>query len=73
MLGMISGLFTANMKTDIFTMMGNFTPQGWVLKAWKLSIEGQPVSELIVPFVVLTVMGVVMFIIGARMFGKRFA
>lgn len=73
MLGMISGLFTANMKIDIFNMMGNFTPQGWVLKAWKLSIEGQPVSELIVPFVVLTVMGVVMFIIGARMFGKRFA
>ena len=73
MLGMISGLFTANMKIDIFNTMGNFTPQGWVLKAWKLSIAGQPVSELIVPFIVMFAMGVVMFVIGARMFGKRFA
>jgi hypothetical protein len=53
--------------------MGNFTPQGWVLKAWKLSIAGQTASELIVPFTVLMVMGIVMFVIGARMFGKRFA
>ena len=73
MLGMISGLFTANMKIDIFNTMGNFTPQGWVLKAWKLSIAGQPVSELIVPFIVMFAMGVVMFTFGARMFGKRFA
>jgi ABC-2 type transport system permease protein len=73
MLGMLSGLFTANMKIDIFNTMGNFTPQGWVLKAWKLSIAGQPVSELIVPFIVMFAMGVVMFAIGARMFGKRFA
>lgn len=73
MLGMLSGLFTANMKIDIFNTMGNFTPQGWVLKAWKLSIAGQPVSELIVPFIVMFAMGLVMFAIGARMFGKRFA
>jgi ABC-2 type transport system permease protein len=73
MLGMISGLFTANMKIDIFNTMGNFTPQGWVLKAWKLSIAGQPVSELIVPFIVMVTMGMVMFAVGARMFGKRFA
>ncbi|MBI5353141.1 MAG: ABC transporter permease [Chloroflexi bacterium] len=73
MLGMLSGLFTANMNIDIFNTMGNFTPQGWVLKAWRLSLAGQPVSELIVPFVVLFAMGIVMFVIGARMFGKRFA
>jgi ABC-2 type transport system permease protein len=73
MLGMISGLFTANMKIEIFNTMGNFTPQGWVLKAWKLSIAGQPASELIVPFIVMVAMGVVMFAIGARIFGKRFA
>ncbi|MEP7134866.1 MAG: ABC transporter permease [Chloroflexota bacterium] len=73
MLGMLSGLFTANMKIDIFNTMGNFTPQGWVLKAWKLSIAGQPVSELIVPFIVMFAMGVVMFAVGAVMFRKRFA
>jgi len=73
MLGMISGLFTANMNIDIFDTMGNFTPQGWVLKAWKLSLAGQPVNELLMPFVVLLAMGVVMFAIGAVMFRKRFA
>jgi ABC-2 type transport system permease protein len=72
-LGMISGLFTANMKIEAFNVMGNFTPQGWVLKAWKLSLAGQPVSELIVPFIVLVAMGLVMFAIGAVMFRRRFA
>ncbi len=72
-LGMISGLFTTNIKIEVFNKIGNFTPQGWVLKAWRLSLEGQPVNELIVPFVVLVVMGVIMFAIGAVMFRRRFA
>ena len=72
-LGMISGLFTTNIPIAAFDTMGNFTPQGWVLKAWKLSLAGQPASELIVPFLVLVAMGVVMFAIGAVMFRKRFA
>jgi ABC-2 type transport system permease protein len=73
MLGMISGLFTTNIEIKAFDLMGNFTPQGWVLKAWKLSLAGSPVSELIVPFLVLVAMGIVMFAVGARMFGRRFA
>jgi ABC-2 type transport system permease protein len=73
MLGMISGLFTTNIEIAAFDLMGNFTPQGWVLKAWKLSLAGQPASELIVPFLVLVAMGIVMFAIGARMFRRRFA
>jgi ABC-2 type transport system permease protein len=73
MLGMISGLFTTNIKIEAFNMMGNFTPQGWVLKAWKMSLAGQPVSELVLPFIVLMVMGVLMFAIGAMMFRRRFA
>ncbi len=72
-LGMISGLFTTNIPIAAFDTMGNFTPQGWVLKAWRLSLAGQPASELIVPFLVLVVMGIVMFAIGAVMFRKRFA
>ena len=72
-LGMISGLFTTNIEIAAFDLMGNFTPQGWVLKAWKLSLAGQPASELIVPFLVLVAMGTVMFAIGARMFRRRFA
>lgn len=72
-LGMISGLFTTNIKIAAFDMMGNFTPQGWVLKAWKLSLAGQPAGELIVPFLVLTAMGIVTFAIGAMLFRRRFA
>jgi ABC-2 type transport system permease protein len=73
-LGMISGLFTTNIQMPAaFNMLGNFTPQGWVLKAWRLSLAGQPASELLVPFTVLLVMGLVMFAIGAVMFKRRFA
>ena len=72
-LAMISGLFTTNIKIEVFNKIGNFTPQGWVLKAWQLSLEGQPVSELLVPFVVLIIMGSAMFAIGAVMFRRRFA
>ena len=72
-LGMISGLFTTNIPIAAFDTMGNFTPQGWVLKAWRLSLAGQPAGELILPFLVLVAMGVVMFAIGAVMFRRRFA
>lgn len=73
-LGMISGLFTANIPMpEAFNAMGNFTPQGWVLKAWKLILAGQPVSELVLPFIVLVVMGVSLFALGAGLFRKRFA
>lgn len=73
-LGMISGLFTTNVKMpDAFNAIGNFTPQGWVLKAWRLTLAGQPAGELVLPCIVLLVMGIVMFAIGAAMFRRRFA
>jgi len=72
-LGMIGGLFTANISMPAaFNAMGDFTPQGWVLKAWKLTLAGQPASELVVPFLVLVAMGIVMFAVGAVMFRRRF-
>jgi ABC-2 type transport system permease protein len=73
-LGMISGLFTTNIQMPAgFNALGNFTPQGWVLKAWKASLAGQPASELVLPFIVLMAMALAMFAIGALMFRKRFA
>jgi ABC-2 type transport system permease protein len=73
-LGMVSGLFTTNVKMpQAFNAIGAFTPQGWVLKAWKLALAGQPAGELIVPCMVLLAMGFVMFAIGAVMFRRRFA
>jgi len=75
-LGMLGGLFTANMPNAMpaaMNMIANFTPQGWVLKAWRMVMDGQSASDLLIPFAVLVGMGVVMFVIGARMFRKRFA
>jgi ABC-2 type transport system permease protein len=73
-LGMISGLFTTNVQMpEAFNAIGSFTPQGWVLKAWKLALAGQPTAELIVPFLVLLAMGILMFAAGALLFKRRFA
>lgn len=75
-MGMLGGLFTANMPNAMpaaMNMIANFTPQGWVLKAWRMAIDGQPAIDLLIPFAVMVVMGVGMFAIGAVMFRKRFA
>jgi ABC-2 type transport system permease protein len=75
-MGMLGGLFTANMPNAMpaaFNMIANFTPQGWVLKAWRMVMDGQSASDLLVPFAVMVVMGVVMFAIGAAMFRRRYA
>ncbi|NJC94865.1 MAG: hypothetical protein C3F07_07735 [Anaerolineales bacterium] len=75
-LGMLGGLFTANMPNAMPAAMNtiaNFTPQGWVLKAWRLVMDGSAAGDLLIPFAVMVAMGVVMFVVGAAMFGKRFA
>ena len=75
-LGMLGGLFTANMPNALpaaMDMIANFTPQGWVLKAWRMVLDGQSASDLFIPFVVMMGMGVLMFIVGAGMFRRRFA
>jgi ABC-2 type transport system permease protein len=75
-LGMLGGLFTANIPggmPNAFTTIGTFIPQGWVLKVWRMVIDGQPSGDLLVPFGILVVMGIIMFAVGAFMFRKRFA
>jgi ABC-2 type transport system permease protein len=72
-LGMLGGLFTSGMNMPkAFTMLANLTPQGWVIKGWNVVLNGQPMSDLLLPFAVMTAMGVVMFVIGAIMFQKRY-
>ena len=73
-LGMLGGLFTTGISMpEAFTMLAVFTPQGWIIKAWQLVLSGQPLPELMIPFAVMMVMGIVMFAIGAMMFRKRLA
>ena len=75
-LGMLGGLFTANMPNAMpaaMNMIANFTPQGWVIKIWRMVMDGGATGELLLPLTVLVVMGGVMFAVGAFMFRRRFA
>jgi ABC-type Fe3+/spermidine/putrescine transport system ATPase subunit len=74
-LGFLGGLMTVavpNMPA-ILNTLADFTPQGWVLKGWRLVMSGQTLADMLVPFVVLVAMGTVMFAVGAVKFRKRFA
>lgn len=74
MLGMLSGLFTAMLTMpEAFTRISYLTPQGWVLKGWTLTLAGLPAEKVLLPFTVMTLMGIVMFAIGAVRFRRRFA
>jgi len=75
-LGMLGGLFTANMPNalpEAMNMIANFTPQGWVLKGWRMALDGSAAGDLLVPFIVTVAMGIVMFAVGAMMFKRRYA
>ncbi len=75
-LGMLGGLFTANIPggmPEAFDAIGNFIPQGWVLKGWRMALDGNAAGDLLIPFLVTVAMGIVMFAIGALMFRKRYA
>ncbi len=74
-LGMLGGLFTVAVPSmpAAFNLLADFTPQGWVLKSWRIVMNGQPTIDMLLPFGVLVGMGLVMFAVGAAMFRKRFA
>lgn len=75
-LGMLGGLFTANIPGGMpaaFQMLANFTPQGWVLKGWKLALAGSAPADLLLPFAISLAMGVAMFALGVVMFKKRYS
>jgi len=75
-LGMLGGLFTANIPNAMppaMDVIANIIPQGWVLKAWRLVMDGASAGDLFVPFMVMIAMGIIMFAIGAGTFRKRFA
>lgn len=73
-LGMLGGLFTANIPMpEAFNKLAAFTPQGWVIRGWKVVLNAQPLSDLLVPLIVCVLIGLILFIIGALRFKKRFA
>lgn len=73
-LGMLGGLFTANVPMpEAFNKLAAFTPQGWVIRSWKVVLNAQPLSDLIVPLLISLLVGLVLFIVGAYRFNKRFS
>ena len=73
-LGMLGGLFTANVPMpEAFNKLAAFTPQGWVIRSWKVVLNAQPLSDLIVPLLISLLVGLVLFIVGAYRFKKRFS
>ncbi len=73
--GMLGGLFTVGIQgmPAIFDTLSAFTPQGWVLKSWRVTIAGGAPGELLMPFAVSVAIGAIMFAIGAVLFRRRFA
>jgi ABC-2 type transport system permease protein len=73
-MGMLGGLFTANIAMpEAFNQLAAFTPQGWVVRGWKTVLNGQPASDLLLPLMVMVVVGLIMFAVGAFRFRRRFA
>lgn len=75
-LGMLGGLFTMNIPNgmpEAFDAIGNFIPQGWVLKGWRMALDGSAAGDLLIPFLVTVATGIIMFAIGAMMFKRRYA
>ena len=73
-MGMLGGLFTVAVQMPAgFDLIGRVTPQGWVMQGWRLAVNGSPVNDMLLPFLVMAAVGVVTFAIGARIFNRRFA
>lgn len=80
----VGGVMTATSMMGIYpTMMQStlpalntaslFTPQGWAMKALKLTLDGAGLANLILPLIVLVAASIVFFTIGVFVFRRRFA
>jgi ABC-type multidrug transport system permease subunit len=75
MTGMLGGLMTTGFETlpAAFQTAQLFTPQGWALHAWETALDGGTAVETLWPALGCLVFGAVMFLIGVRLFRRRFA
>ena len=73
--GMLGGLFSSaipNLPAAMDTVALSM-PQGWAMRALKLSLAGSGPGAVIVPGLVLAVLGAIFFLVGLTMFRRRFA
>ncbi len=72
-LGMLGGMFTRGSEPSrAFEIANLFTPHGWALRAFKLSL-GEMSGSILLPVLVMAAIGAVSMVIGILLFRRRFA
>jgi len=73
--GMAGGLMTTGFTNlpSAFDHVTLFTPQGWVLRTWKLGLAHASMEELLPPFLACLAIAAALFALGARAMRRRFA
>ncbi len=72
---MLGGLYSMTIPNAPAFMdtLSLFMPQGWVMRSWKLTLNGAVLVDVLLPVLVAVVVGVVLFSIGTLNFRKRYA
>jgi ABC-2 type transport system permease protein len=73
--GMLGGLFTNGIPNlpPAFDKVKLSMPQGWAMAAWERSLSGAGPVAVLTPVIVMLVLGIVFFAVGALKFRRRFA
>lgn len=72
---MLGGLYSMTIPNAPAFMdtLSLFMPQGWVMRSWKLTLNGGQLIDVLVPMLVAVAIGAVLFGIGTLNFRKRYA
>jgi len=73
--GMLGGLFTNGIPNipEVFETINLTMPQGWALRAWKMTLAGSSMGDLMLPVGVLLLVGLAFLSLGVLVFRKRFS
>ena len=72
---MLGGLYSMTVPNAPAFMdtMSLFMPQGWVIRSWKMTLNGGQLIEVLLPVLVAVAIGAVLFGIGTLNFRRRYA
>jgi ABC-2 type transport system permease protein len=72
---MLGGLYSMTIPNApaFMDMLSLFLPQGWVMRSWKLTLNGGQLIDVLLPVLVAVAVGAVLFGIGTLNFRKRYA
>jgi ABC-2 type transport system permease protein len=72
---MLGGLYSMTIPNAPAFMdtISLFMPQGWVMRSWKLTLNGGQLIDVLLPVAVAVALGAVLFSIGTMNFRKRYA